>query len=100
MAMQLMYETLIASIVCVFRDNTLILLSVVNSFFLLACKKSIFIVISQQAVHFMESQSHDQLIQGYFTLARFADSQYSSLTRQMESKIHEAKRQNIQESKV
>ena len=48
----------------------------------------------------MDTQSHDHLIQGHLTLARFADSQYKSLTRQMESKTHEAKRQLVQNSKV
>ena len=48
----------------------------------------------------MDLQSHDRLIQGHLTLARFADSQYKSLTRQMESKNHEAKKQLVQNSKV
>ncbi len=48
----------------------------------------------------MELQKHDHLIHGYLTLARFADLQYTNLTQQMESKIHEAKRQILQESKV
>ena len=53
-----------------------------------------------QATSLMEAKGHEELVQGYLTLARFADSQYKNLTRQMETKIHEEKKQLLLESKV
>ena len=53
-----------------------------------------------QATSIMETQTHSRLIQAYLTLARFADSQYEILSRQMKTERHEAKRNLLQKSKV
>ena len=53
-----------------------------------------------QATSIMETQTHSHLIQAYLTLARFADSQYEILSRQMKTERHEAKRNLLQKSKV